>query len=61
MAYTKCNPRYIMTQIKVFIPGWICHGEQSACHVVYYRRRQVPVYTRLSYLSFKAVEDRFFI
>ena len=21
------------------IPGWICHGEQSARHVVYYRQR----------------------
>ena len=39
------------------IPGWICHSEQSACHVVYYCRRQVPVYAQLSYLSFKASES----
>ena len=36
------------------IYSWICHGEQSAFQVVYYRRGQVPVYVRLSYVGFKA-------
>ena len=30
---------HTMSWSKIFIPGWICHGEQSACHVAYYRRR----------------------
>ena len=45
---------------KILIPGWICLSEQSACHVVYYCRRQVPVYAQLSYLSFKASESDHF-
>ena len=45
---------------KILIPGWICLSEQSACHMVYYCRRQVPVYARLSYLSFKASESNHF-
>ena len=49
-----------MSRSKIFIPGWNFHGEQSACHVVYYRRRWVPVYARLSYLSFKASESDYF-
>ena len=35
VAYTNCKPRNVMIQD---IYPWICHGEQSACHVVYYRR-----------------------
>ena len=26
---------HAMSWSKRFIPGWICHGEQSTCHVVY--------------------------
>ena len=36
MAYTKYKPRNVM--IQDVYSSWICHGEQSACHVVYYRR-----------------------
>ena len=49
-----------MSWSKILILGWICHSEQGACHVVYYCRRQVPVYARLSYLSFKASESDHF-
>ena len=48
VAYTKCKPLNAMAQD---IYSWICHGEQSGCHVVYYRRRQAPVYSRLSYVN----------
>ena len=41
--------------------SWICHGEQSACHVVYYRRGYIPVCARLTYVSFKASESGHFI
>ena len=51
---------HTMSWSKILIPGWICHGEQNACHVVYYCRRQVPVYAWLSYLSFKASESDHF-
>ena len=50
---------HAMSWSKIIIPGWICHGEQSACHVVYYRRIWVPVYAWLSYLSFKASESNY--
>ena len=51
---------HAMSWSEILIPRWICHGERSACYVVYYCRRQVPVYAWLSYLSFKASEsDRF--
>ena len=48
---------HAMSWSKILIPRWIYHGEQSACHVVYYRRRWVLVYAQLSYLSFKASES----
>ena len=51
---------HTMSWSKILIPGWICHSEQNACHVVYYCRRQVPVYAWLSYLSFKASESDHF-
>ena len=51
---------HAMSWSKILIPGWICHSEQSACHMVYYFRRQVPVYGWLSYLSFKASESNHF-
>ena len=51
---------HAMSWSKILIPRWIYHGEQSACHVVYYCRRWVPVYARLSYLSFKASESDHF-
>ena len=51
---------HTMSWSKILILGWICHSEQNACHVVYYCRRQVPVYARLSYLSFKASESDHF-
>ena len=41
--------------------SWICHGEQSAFHVVYYRRGYIPVCARLTYVSFKASESGHFI
>ena len=51
---------HAMSWSKILIPRWIYHGEQSACHVVYYRRRWVLVYAQLSYLSFKASESNHF-
>ena len=58
VAYTKCKPHNARTED---IYSWICHGEQSACHVVYYRQGWAPVYARLSYGSFKASETGHFI
>ena len=57
--FTLCV-NHTMSRSKILIPRWICHGEQSACHVVYYHQRQVPVYAWLSYLSFKASESNHF-
>ena len=51
---------HAMSWSKILIPLWIYHGEQSACHVVYYRQRWVLVCARLSYLSFKASESNHF-
>ena len=51
---------HAMSWSKILIPHWIYHGEQSTCHVVYYRRRWVLVYIGLSYLSFKASESDHF-
>ena len=51
---------HAMSGSKILIPRRICHGEQRACHMVYCRRRQVPVYAWLSYLSFKASESDHF-
>ena len=36
---------------------WICHCEQSACHVVYYSR----VYAQLIYVSFQPSESGHFV
>ena len=36
VAYTKCKPHNAMAED---IYSWICHSEQSGCHIVYYRRR----------------------
>ena len=35
MSYTKCKPHNTMIQASY---SWIYHGEQSACHLVYYPR-----------------------
>ena len=51
---------HAMSWSKILIPGWPCHSEQSACHMVYYCQRQVPVYAQLSYLSFTASESDHF-
>ena len=59
VAYTKYTPRNVM--IQDVCSSWICHGEQSACHVVYYRRGYIPVCARLTYVSFKASESGHFI
>ena len=36
VAYTRCKPRNAIAED---IYSCICHGEQSGCHVVFYRRR----------------------
>ena len=59
VAYTKYTPRNVM--IQDVCSSWICHGEQSACHLVYYRRGYIPVCARLTYVSFKASESGHFI
>ena len=59
VAYTKYKPRNVM--IQDVYSSWICHGEQSACHVVYYRRGYIPVCAWLTYVSFKASESGHFI
>ena len=59
VAYTKYTPRNVM--IQDVCSSWICHGEQSACHVVYYRRGYIPVCAWLTYVSFKASESGHFI
>ena len=59
VAYTKNTPRNVM--IQDVCSSWICHAEQSACHVVYYRRGYIPVCARLTYVSFKASESGHFI
>ena len=53
VAYTNCKPCNAMAED---IYSCISHGEQSGCHVVYCRRREAPVYARLSYVSFQALE-----
>ena len=35
MSYAKCKPHNTMIQASY---SWIYHGEQSACHLVYYPR-----------------------
>ena len=59
VAYTKYTPRNVM--IQDVCSSWICHGEQSAYHLVYYRRGYIPVCARLTYVSFKASESGHFI
>ena len=49
VAYTKGKPRNAIAED---IYSCVCHGEQRGCHMVYYRRREAPVYARLSYVSF---------
>ena len=61
-----CMTLSITIKITHVISMWIPspsldHSEQSACHVVYYRRIWVPVYARLSYLSFKASESNYLL
>jgi len=52
VAHTKCNLHNAIQDVQD-IYSWLCHGEESACHVVLAKLHKLPSFGKRPFCGFK--------